>query len=267
MVAAVIEPPSITWGLQPPCATHVISATQLVTFSPDSEFKLSSTTGDCTHGQPHPPEGLLASFQLESILDSESILEASMSSESGAQAVHQRFACMGCTAHSGGRCEQTFFNDYKSAAVNYLCSSQCNWSMHCIKAVTVQLKTRPQHIGDGVAGAGGASGAWRPQPGLAPGLGTYATRALSMATLITARNCPIAPTTRMYISRYFWHMPARVTCSTSGRWRQIWLTLSKTRVMMLGNLFLRLLTIRRVKLVLASWRSNARHCNQHTLGS
>jgi hypothetical protein len=68
---------------------------------------------------------LLASFQLESILDSESILEASMSSESGAQAVHPRFACKGCTARSGGRGEPTFFNDYKSAAVHYSCSSQC----------------------------------------------------------------------------------------------------------------------------------------------
>jgi hypothetical protein len=92
-----------------------------------------------------------------------------------------------------------------------------------------------------------------------------ATRALSMATLITARNWPVAPTTRMYISRDFGHMPARVTCSTSGRWRQIWLTLSKTRVMTLGNLFLPLLSIRRVKLVLASWGSDTRHCNQYTL--
>jgi hypothetical protein len=109
---------------------------------------------------------LLASFQLESILDSESILEASMSSESGAQAVHRRFACMGCTARSGGRGEPTFFNDYKSAAVHYSRSSQCNQSMRGIKAVTVQLNTRPQHIGDGLAGAGGAPGAWRTQ--LAP---------------------------------------------------------------------------------------------------
>ena len=108
---------------------------------------------------------LLASFQLESIFDSKSVLEASMSSESqaGAQAVHRRFACMGCTARSGGRGEPTFFNDYKSAAVHYSRSSQCNKSMRGIKAVTVQLNTRPQHIGDGVAGAGGAPGAWRPQ--------------------------------------------------------------------------------------------------------
>ena len=117
---------------------------------------------------------LLASFQLESILDSESILEASMSSESGAQAVpvHRRFACMGCTARRGGRGEPTFFIDYKSAAVHYSRSSQCNQSMRGIKAVTVQLNTRPQHIGDGVAGAGGAPGAWRPQPAPARRAGT-----------------------------------------------------------------------------------------------
>ncbi len=115
---------------------------------------------------------LLASFQLESILDPESILEASMSSESGAQAVHRRFACMSCTARSGGRCEPAFFNDYKSAAVHYSRSSQCNRSTHGIKAVTVQLNTRPQHIGDGVAGAGGAPGAWRPQPAPARRAGT-----------------------------------------------------------------------------------------------
>jgi hypothetical protein len=115
---------------------------------------------------------LLASFQFESILDSESILEASMSSESGAQAVHWRFTCMGCTARSGGRGKPTFFNDYKSAAVHYARSSQCNRSMHCIKTVTVQLNTRTQHIGDGVAGAGGAPGAWRPQPAPARRAGT-----------------------------------------------------------------------------------------------
>jgi len=114
----------------------------------------------------------LASFQLESILDSESILEASMSSESGAQAVHRRFACMGCTARSGGRSDPTFFNDYKSAAVHYARSSQCNKSMRGIKVVTVQLNTRPQHIGDGVAGAGGAPGAWRPQSAPARRAGT-----------------------------------------------------------------------------------------------
>ncbi len=113
-----------------------------------------------------------ASFQLESILDSESILEASMSSESGAQAVHRRFACMGCTARSGGRGEPTFFNDYKSAAVHYARSSQCNKSMRGIKVVTAQLNTRPQHIGDGVAGAGGAPGAWRPQSAPARRAGT-----------------------------------------------------------------------------------------------
>ena len=106
---------------------------------------------------------LAASFQLESILNSESILEAQMSSESGASigTVHRRFACMGCTAR---RCEPTFFNDYQSAATHYSRSIHCNKSMRGIKAVTVQLNTRPQHVGDGVAGAGGAPGVWRPQP-------------------------------------------------------------------------------------------------------
>ena len=97
-----------------------------------------------------------------------------MSSESGAQAVHRRFACMGCTARSGGRGEPTFFNDYnlKSAAVHYSSSSQCNQSMRDIKAVTIQLNTRPQHIGNGVAGASGAPGGWRPQPAPARRTGT-----------------------------------------------------------------------------------------------
>jgi hypothetical protein len=46
--------------------------------------------------------------------------------------VHRRFAFMGCTARSGGRGEQTFFNNYKSAAVHYSHSSQCNQSMRGI---------------------------------------------------------------------------------------------------------------------------------------
>ena len=96
---------------------------------------------------------------------------------------------------------------------------------------------------------------------------TSVTRALSMATSITARNWPIARTTRMYISRYFGLMPARVTCSTFDRWRQIWLTLNKTRVTTPGNLFPPLLSIRRVKRVLASWGSDTQHCNQYTLGN
>ncbi len=81
---------------------------------------------------------------------------------------------MGCTARSGGRGEPTFssFNDYKSAAVHYSRSSQYNQSMRSIKAVTIQLNTRPQHIGDGVAGAGGGPGAWRPQPAPARRAGT-----------------------------------------------------------------------------------------------
>ncbi len=74
-----------------------------------------------------------------------------MSSESGAATVHRRFACMGCTVRRG---EPTFFNDYQSAATHYSRSIQCNKSTRGIKAVTVQLNTRPQHVGDGVAGAG-----------------------------------------------------------------------------------------------------------------
>jgi hypothetical protein len=49
---------------------------------------------------------------------------------------------------------------------------EAQMSMHGIKVVTVQLNTRPQHIGDGVAGAGGAPGAWRPQPAPARRAGT-----------------------------------------------------------------------------------------------
>ena len=99
------------------------------------------------------------------------------------------------------------------------------------------------------------------------GLRTSVTRALSMATLITARNWPIARTTRRYISRYFGHIPARVTCSTSGRWKQIWLTLRKTKVKLLRSLWQHLLLIRRVKLVRVSWGSDTRRCNQYTLGN
>ncbi len=47
----------------------------------------------------------ITSVQLESILDSESILETPMSSG----AIHRGFACMGCTARSNGRGEPTFF--------------------------------------------------------------------------------------------------------------------------------------------------------------
>jgi hypothetical protein len=54
-MAARIEHTSITWRRRPPYATHVLrthALTTHVTFSPDSQFKLSST---CTHGQHHPP--------------------------------------------------------------------------------------------------------------------------------------------------------------------------------------------------------------------
>ena len=50
---------------------------------------------------------------------------------------------MGCTARRG---EPTFFNDYQSAATHYSRSIHCNKSMRGIKAVTVQLHTRPQHV-------------------------------------------------------------------------------------------------------------------------
>jgi hypothetical protein len=83
-----------------------------------------------------------------------------MSSESGA--IHLRFACMGCPARRG---EPIFFNDYQSAATHYSRSSLCNRSMRWIKTVAVQLNTRPQHVGYGEAGGGGAAAeSWRPQP-------------------------------------------------------------------------------------------------------
>ena len=101
----------------------------------------------------------LASSQLEpnQNSESESILDAPMSSG----AVNRRFACMGCAVRRG---EPTFFNDYQAAATHYSRSSHCNKSMRGIKAIAVQLNTRPQFVGDGEAGGGGAAGAWRPQP-------------------------------------------------------------------------------------------------------
>ena len=106
----------------------------------------------------NPPKNVyllhfIASFELESILDSESILEAPMSSG----AVHRRFAGMCCTACCDGRGEPTFFNDYKSAAVHYSRSSHCNKSMRGIKAVTVQLIICPQYVGDGDSEAEGGA--------------------------------------------------------------------------------------------------------------
>jgi len=47
---------------------------------------------------------------------------------------------MGCTVRRG---EPTFFNDYQSAATHYSRSIHCNKSTRGIKAVTVQLNTRP----------------------------------------------------------------------------------------------------------------------------
>jgi hypothetical protein len=39
----------------------------------------------------------------------------------------------------------------------------CSWRS-LIKTVSVQLNTRPQYVGNGEAGGGGAAVAWRPQP-------------------------------------------------------------------------------------------------------
>ena len=108
-------------------------------------------------------------LDLESNLNSESILEAPMAS------VHRRFACMGCTARSNGRGQPTFFNDYQAAASHYSRSSLCNKSMRGIKTVAVQLNTRPQYVGDGEAGGGGAAGAWRPQAAPSRRAGTMIT--------------------------------------------------------------------------------------------
>ena len=59
---------------------------------------------------------------------------------------------------------RSFFDEYRSAALHYSRSSHCNKSRRGIKTVSVQLNTRPQYVGDGEAGGGGAPGAWRPQP-------------------------------------------------------------------------------------------------------
>jgi hypothetical protein len=110
-VAAVIKHPPISWERRPLCEMHTPSVTQSVTISPDSEFKLSITGGCILLASLTlllPSHSGSASFQLESILDSKSILEAPMSSESGA--VHWRYCdCKGCTAPP---CEMTLFNDY-----------------------------------------------------------------------------------------------------------------------------------------------------------
>jgi hypothetical protein len=104
---------------------------------------------------------LLASSQLESNLNSESnlVLDAPMSFG----AVHQRYACMGCTDRSNGSCEPTFFNEYQSAATHYSRSIHCDKSMLGIKFVAVQLDTCPQFVGCCEAGGGRAPGPWRPQ--------------------------------------------------------------------------------------------------------
>ena len=122
----------------------------------------------------------IASFQLESILDYESILEAPMAS------VHRRFACMGCTARSNGRGQPTFFNDYQAAASHYSRSILCNKSMRGIKTVAVQLNTRPQYVGDGEAGGGGAAGAWRPQA--APARRAGSMKSVTITVMISEKS-------------------------------------------------------------------------------
>ncbi len=87
---------------------------------------------------------LLTSFQLESNLNSWSDVLLFTPMSSGA--VHRRYACMGCTAHSNGRGEPTFFNDYQLAATHYLHSIHCNKSMRWIKSVAVHLDTRPHSL-------------------------------------------------------------------------------------------------------------------------
>jgi hypothetical protein len=91
----------------------------------------------------------VASSELESNLTSKSILDTLMASG----AVHQRFAYMGCAALRG---EMTLFNVYQSesAAIYYSRRARCNNSMWGIKAVSIQLSTSPQCIGDGKAGCG-----------------------------------------------------------------------------------------------------------------
>jgi hypothetical protein len=99
------------------------------------------------------------------------------------------------------------------------------------------------------------------------GLRTSVIRALSMAILITARNWPIAQTTRRYISRYSGHIPARVTCSTYGPWRQIWPMQRKTTVMVVRKRWLHLLLTGRVRLALVSLESDTRLCSLYPLGN
>ena len=157
-MAADLENPSISWGRRPPpkrMRSLPHNRSRSVRTRSSTLQVLAAVLGIFAALLLH----FVASFQLESISDSEYILEAPMSSVSGA--IHRRFACMGCAARRG---DPTFFNDYQSAAVHYSRSSLCNRSMRGIKTVAVQLNTRPQYVGDGEAGGGGAAGSWRPQP-------------------------------------------------------------------------------------------------------
>ncbi len=74
---------------------------------------------------------------------------------------HRRYACMGCMTRCG---EPIYFNDYQSAATHYARSQSCSKSSRRIKTVSVQLHSRPQYVGYGEAGGGGAAGVWCPQP-------------------------------------------------------------------------------------------------------
>ena len=130
----------------------------------DSEFTFSSTGGCTSTHQPQcPSPPSLSQFptwihlELQVHTWGPNVIRVRCFEST----MHRRFACMGCTARRG---EPTFFNDYQSAATHYSRSTHCNKSMRGIKAVTVQLHTRPQHVGDGVAGACGAPGVLRPQP-------------------------------------------------------------------------------------------------------
>ena len=88
-MATDLEHPSISWGGRPPRETHARNRSRSVRTRSSTFQVLAAAIGSFAlllH--------FIASFQLESILDSESILEAPMSSG----AIHRRFACMGCTA-------------------------------------------------------------------------------------------------------------------------------------------------------------------------
>ena len=92
-MAADLEHPSISWGRRPPpkrMRSLPRNRSRSVRTRSSTFQVLAAAIGSFALLLLH----FISSFQLESILDSESILEAPMSSG----AIHQRFACMGCTA-------------------------------------------------------------------------------------------------------------------------------------------------------------------------